>query len=373
MSIISISRNTQNNVCIVSMISTDSLATVASANYIFNQMANIRALNFGAWDWFASDIVACSASNGNAFFTFTDATFHTLAQYGATSGTFLPLAGGTMSGAINMGGFPINNAANPTLAQDLATKSYVDSQAQGITVQGAVYAATVANLTGYTYNNGAAGVGATLTAGSNAAFVLDGTSPALNARILVKNQSSSVQNGIYVLSQVGDGSNPAILTRASDYDLPSQIQPGDLVIVNAGLVNHETSWLETATVVTIGTDPINFSLFTASTFSWSVDTSSPIAVIQNTGHIANSASLISYVLPTTCPVGGILEFAARGTGGLIVTQSSGQQIIYGNKSSTLGAGGSIASSLPGDAIRMVCSQANNEFFVLSSVGNLTVV
>lgn len=81
MSIISISRDTQNNVSIVRMISTDNLATVASANYITNQMANIRNLNSGFWQWYSSDIIACSASDGNAFFIFTDSTFSTLNEY----------------------------------------------------------------------------------------------------------------------------------------------------------------------------------------------------------------------------------------------------------------------------------------------------
>lgn len=153
-------------------------------------------------------------------------------------------------------------STSPVNSTDIVNKGYVDSIATGITVQAACYAGTTSNLSGYTYNNGASGVGATLTAGSNGAFTTDGVSPALNARILVKNQSTAAQNGIYTLTTVGSVSTPAILTRATDYNLPSQINPGDLVVINAGTTLASSSWLETATVNTIGTDAITFVQFT---------------------------------------------------------------------------------------------------------------
>lgn len=154
-------------------------------------------------------------------------------------------------------------ATSPVNGTDLVNKTYVDALATGITVQGACYSGTTANLSGYTYLNGASGVGATLTGGSNIAFSTDSVSPALNARILVKNQSSTFQNGIYTLTTVGSGSTPPVLTRALDYNLPSQIQPGDLIVITAGATLASSSWLETATVTTIGTDPIVFAQFSA--------------------------------------------------------------------------------------------------------------
>ena len=82
-----------------------------------------------------------------------------------------------------------------------------------------VAAATTADLGTVTYNNGTLGVGATLTnGGSQAAFSIDGQSPSVDSRILVKNQSSALQNGIYTLTTVGDGSTNWVLTRASDAD-----------------------------------------------------------------------------------------------------------------------------------------------------------
>lgn len=172
-------------------------------------------------------------------------------------------SGGTMTGAINMGTFQINNAGNPTLAQDLATKFYVDSVAQGLTFQGACRVASTAALT-VTYANGAAGVGATLTnAGAQVALAIDGVTLALNDRVLVKNQASALQNGIYTATNLGSGATNWVMTRATDYDQVAEINPGDLVLITAGTTNTNSSWVETATVATIGVDSINFSQFSA--------------------------------------------------------------------------------------------------------------
>lgn len=175
----------------------------------------------------------------------------TSAANAATTLAVLPLAGGTMTGTLTL-------AADPTSALEAATKQYVDSIA--FNVLPAAKAATTANLAGYTYDNGTSGVGATLTAGSNGAFSTDGVSPALNDRILVKDQTSAPQNGVYVLSQVGDGSNPAILTRATDFDESSEMDEGDSITVISGTEFSGTTWIMTqsATIV-VGTTDITWT------------------------------------------------------------------------------------------------------------------
>lgn len=125
----------------------------------------------------------------------------------------------------------------------------------------AAYAASTANLTA-TYDNGISGVGATLSnAGGLQVFNIDGIVPPLLSRILVKNQSSSLQNGIYDLTEVGSISVPWILTRAENYDSAEEINPGDFVMVNNGTVNANTAWVQTATVAVVGVDSISFSQF----------------------------------------------------------------------------------------------------------------
>lgn len=206
----------------------------------------------------------------------------------------------------------------PVNSTDIANKAYVDSIATGITVQGACYAGTTANLAGYTYSNGASGVGATLTAGSNGAFSTDGVSPALNARILVKNQSTTAQNGIYTLTTVGDGSTPAVLTRATDYDQVSEINPGDLVVVTNGTTLASSSWLETATVATIGTDPIVFAQFTASL---------PITV-PNGGTGLTTFNAYRIIAGGTTSTGALQQIAAGTTGTLLQSQGAGALAAY---------------------------------------------
>ena len=151
----------------------------------------------------------------------------------------------------------INDA--PVIGTDGANKAYVDSVAAGLLIKAPCYAGTTANLNA-TYANGAAGVGATLTnAGAMAAFSVDGVSPPISSRILVKDQTTTFENGIYDLTTVGSGAVNWVLTRSTDYDTPAEILPGDFVIVENGTVNANTGWVETATVTTIGVDAILFS------------------------------------------------------------------------------------------------------------------
>lgn len=170
----------------------------------------------------------------------------------------LALAGGTMTGNINFGGFKGTNAAEPTASTDYATKNYVDNAVQN--VHAPCIAATTADLAGYTYDNGTAGVGATLTAGGFGAFSTDGVSPAQDARILVWVQSAGAQNGVYTLTTVGDGGTAAVLTRATDYDTASDMQAGDEFTVLQGTLYGVSEFVMTQTAaITVGTTAITFA------------------------------------------------------------------------------------------------------------------
>jgi hypothetical protein len=165
------------------------------------------------------------------------------------------ISGSTMTGALILN-------ADPTSALGAATKQYVDAISQGLFFKNICYVATTAALVA-TYSNGTLGVGATLTnSGALSAFAQDGALPPANSRILVKNQSSQFQNGIYVLTTVGSGAVAWVLTRSSDYNMTTEIQPGDIVPVQNGTVNNGTSWLQLNTVSIIGTDAIDFNQYT---------------------------------------------------------------------------------------------------------------
>lgn len=172
----------------------------------------------------------------------------------------LALSGGTMTGLLILSGDPVT-------ALGAATKQYVDAISSGFDFKTPCFAASTADLNA-TYLNGVLGVGATLTnAGSLVAFSIDGTSPSLNARILVKDQTNTFENGIYTLTTVGSGAVAWVLTRATDYDQSSEIAPGDFVIVTDGTINAGTGWVETAIVTTMGTDPILFTQFGGGDFA----------------------------------------------------------------------------------------------------------
>ena len=127
---------------------------------------------------------------------------------------------------------------------NLATTAFVTAAIQPLNPASSVLEATTTVLPNTpTYNNGTAGVGATLTSATNTALSIDSVVTILNGRYLVKNQASAFQNGIYTLTQVGTGSVPWILTRATDYNSISNINSTGTVPVIGGSVNALTNWL----------------------------------------------------------------------------------------------------------------------------------
>jgi hypothetical protein len=159
--------------------------------------------------------------------------------------------------------------STPTAGSHAASKTYVDTVAAGMNWHASVKAATTTTI-GSTYNNGTAGVGATLASSGNGALGLDGVSLAVGNRILVKDQTDAKQNGIYVVTTLGSGSSTWLITRATDSDnsVAGQVAPGDAVYVSAGTVNANQAFIETTegtgtnSAIVIGTDSITWTQFT---------------------------------------------------------------------------------------------------------------
>lgn len=276
----------------------------------------------------------------------------TLSYLSTTVATYLSKSGGTMTGAINMGSSKITNLLDPTNPQDAATKNYVDTVATGLTIQPACYAASTIALNA-TYLPGASGIGATLTnAGALTAFATDGTSPPTNARILVWIQASSLQNGIYTLTNQGSGAVAWILTRATDYDQPAEVQPGDLVIINNGTLYGGSSFVETASVAAIGTDPILFSQFTFSATAVLLkannlsDVASTSSAFNNISPLTTKGDLIGYSTSNIrVAVGGsdgqILQVKAAATAGFdwstatYPVTTTANQLLYSSATNTV--------------------------------------
>jgi hypothetical protein len=162
---------------------------------------------------------------------------------------------------VSFAGYKITNVATPVTSTDAANKQYVDDVAQGLHIHAASLAGTTANLNA-TYSNGTSGVGATLTnAGAQAAFSTDGVTPSVNARILVKDQTTASQNGIYTLTTVGSGSTNWVLTRATDFDTAAEMAGGDFTFIDTGTTLANTGWVSVDEVNIVGTDPVVFSQF----------------------------------------------------------------------------------------------------------------
>lgn len=162
---------------------------------------------------------------------------------------------------ISLNNYKITNLATPTVATDAATKGYVDSVAEGLHIHASVVAASTANLVA-TYSNGTSGVGATLTNNdTQAALVLDGVTLSVSDRVLIKNQTSGLENGIYTVTDTGSVSTNWVLTRATDFDTSAEIQGGDFTFCTGGTQYDNTGWVQTATSVTVGTTAIVWQQF----------------------------------------------------------------------------------------------------------------
>lgn len=158
----------------------------------------------------------------------------------AIAGTLAVTGAATFSSAVNMSGQKITNLAEPTADSDAATKYYVDAARSGLDIKNSVKAATTGNIT------------------LSGTQVIDGVTLSVGDRVLVKDQSTASQNGIYVVAA-------GAWSRSTDADAPAELNPGTFVFVEQGTVNDNTGFVVVSdTVLTIGTDDINWTLFSTS-------------------------------------------------------------------------------------------------------------
>lgn len=184
------------------------------------------------------------------------------------SGQLFATGGASFSGTVKLGGSATatTKSANNN-STSVATTAYVDSAVTASNPAVAVQAATTqaSDTSGFTYSNGVSGIGATFTGSANTAITIDGyTFTALGQRLLVKNDTQSPSgafNGVYYVTQVQTAILPPILTRALDYDMPSDINNTGAIPVINGTANIDTSWLLTSQVTTVGTDPLSYVQF----------------------------------------------------------------------------------------------------------------
>lgn len=265
----------------------------------------------------------------------------TLANTGAF--TVAKIQGTTVSGTTGSTNVVLSSAptmSNPVVGTqsqgDNSTKAastaYVDvaiaNAVAGVNPAVAVQAATTSasNTSGLTYNNGVGGIGATFTGSNNTALTFDGyTFTALGQRALVKNDTQSPSgafNGVYYVTQVQTAILPPILTRALDYDMPSDINNTGAIPVINGTVNGTTQWVNTALVNTVGTDPLVFTEFTRNPADY-------LLKANNLSDVANANTSLNNISPLTTK-GDVLTYStinARlgvGSNGQVLTADSTQ-------------------------------------------------
>lgn len=220
-----------------------------------------------------------SSSNSGALVTFTANSKDVFVTYPSSQGVWLDASGvdiSTSFGAITTTSIATTTGTittTPAANTDIANKAYVDSvAATGLTYHAAVYCATSVNISEATlaYNNGASGVGATLTRISSFAVLgVDGTTPPVGSRVMVRLQNTGAWNGIYTVTSVGSASTGWILTRATDADTygpgVNQLSLNDYFYVQNGTTNKGISYVVSAPTGTIifGTSSIQFSEFSS--------------------------------------------------------------------------------------------------------------
>ena len=139
--------------------------------------------------------------------------------------------------SVSMNSQKITSLLDPTNPQDAATKAYVDGVRLGLDFKESVRVATTANIT------------------LSGAQTIDGVSAIAGDRVLVKNQSTGSQNGIYVVAA-------GAWSRATDADSSAEVTTGMFVFVSEGTTQADTAWvLSTNDTITLDTTALTFTQF----------------------------------------------------------------------------------------------------------------
>ena len=235
------------------------------------------------------------------------------------------------TGTVDVSSARITSVATPTGGTDAANKNYVDAQLQGLDVKNSVRVATTAN-------------GTLATAFANGQTV-DGITLATNDRILIKDQSTGSENGIYTVNASGAP------TRATDFDADSEVTGGTFFFVEEGTVNADNGFVMTNDgSVTVGTTALVFTQFSGAgqviagaaltksgnTLNVGVDDSS-IEVNSDALRVKASGitnAMLAGSIDLTAKVTGALPVGNGGTGLSSIAKGS---VLVANSANTLSA------------------------------------
>lgn len=250
--------------------------------------------------------------------------------------------------SVSLNGQKITNLGTPTATTDAATKAYVDILVQGMTQKPSARVATAAALPACTYANGTSGVGATLTGNSNGALTVDGYSVAVGDRVLVKNQSSGAENGLYDVTQAGSAGTPFILTRNVNMDTTAEFATAFIPVEDAGTANSNSLWLCTNSAdPTVGTTAIAFVQLNKGTDlqAGTGITISGNTVSINTSYVGQTSITTLGTITTGVWNGTAIAVANGGTGATSAANARSNLGAVGKYSATIGDNSSTSISI----------------------------
>ena len=277
-------------------------------------------------------------SNGTAAPTFATITASTVGA--------LPTSGGTLTGVLDLSSNLIQNVATPVASTDVATKGYVDSIATGLQPKAAVTCASTTNISSL-----------------SGLLTIDGVTVTSGQRVLVKDQSTSANNGIYVASA-------SAWSRSTDADTWSELV-GASVFVSSGSLNANTSWVTNiASSGTLGVTPVTFVQFGAAS-SYTAGTGLTLAGNQfslTTPVAIAFGGTNSTATPTSGAVaygnGSAIAYTSAGTTGqLLKSNGSSAPSFVTVTASTVGATAStVIASTDGTSITNAYTRPPSDMF-----------